>query len=75
MSLAGDITGDNALKIMIGQVEVSPLALATLVAIILNLVIPETKDEPEVEDYYVNLASSQAVDIKEETEKSDKKDK
>lgn len=75
MSLAGDITGDSALKIMIGQVEVSPLALATLVAIILNLVIPETKDEPEVEDYYVNLASSQAVDIKEETEKSDKKDK
>lgn len=72
MSLAGDITGISGLKIMIGQVEVSPLALATVVAIVLNLIIPETKDEPEVEDYYVNLASSQAVDIEDETKKGNK---
>jgi uracil permease len=33
------------LKVMIGTVQISPLALATLVAIILNIVIPEPKNE------------------------------
>lgn len=48
MSLAGDVTGNTAYKLMIGAVEVSPLAIATLVGIILNLVIPaDKKDEAE----------------------------
>ncbi|MBQ3552269.1 MAG: hypothetical protein IJA35_03820 [Clostridia bacterium] len=41
MSLAGDITGSNVFKIMIGNIEISPLAIATIVAIILNLIIPD----------------------------------
>ncbi|HQM96930.1 MAG TPA: hypothetical protein PK705_07985, partial [Clostridia bacterium] len=46
MSLAGDVTGDTAYKLMIGAVEISPLAVATLIGIILNLVIPaDKKDE------------------------------
>ena len=48
MSLAGDVTGNTAYKLMIGAVEVSPLAIATLVGIVLNLVIPaDKKDEAE----------------------------
>lgn len=48
MSLAGDVTGDLAYKLMIGTVEISPLAVATLAGIILNLVIPaDKKDEVE----------------------------
>lgn len=49
MSLAGDITGMNSLKIMIGSVEVSPLATATIIGIVLNLIIPSSNkgdDEP-----------------------------
>lgn len=45
MSLAGDITGNAALKIMIGEVELSPLAIATVIAIVLNLLIPNSKKE------------------------------
>lgn len=41
MSLAGDITGSSVFKIMIGSVEISPLAIATVAAIILNLIIPD----------------------------------
>lgn len=52
LSVASDIIGAvsnytidaSFLKVMIGTVQISPLALATLVAIILNLVIPEPKD-------------------------------
>lgn len=48
MSLAGDVTGDASLKIMVGTVEISPLAIATVVGIILNLIIPNRKgDDPE----------------------------
>ncbi|HPJ75636.1 MAG TPA: solute carrier family 23 protein [Clostridia bacterium] len=48
MSLAGDVTGDTAYKLMIGAVEISPLAVATLIGIILNLVIPaDKKDKAE----------------------------
>ncbi|HOO61006.1 MAG TPA: solute carrier family 23 protein, partial [Bacillota bacterium] len=43
MSLAGDITGINTLKIMIKGVEISPLAIATVVGIIMNLIIPDTE--------------------------------
>ena len=43
MSLAGDITGQSVLKVMIGKVELSPLAIATVVAIVLNLIIPNSK--------------------------------
>ncbi len=45
MSLVGDVTGDEIYKIMIGNVELSPLALATLAGIILNLVIPSDKKD------------------------------
>lgn len=53
LSTAGDIIGqlgvigfDPAiLKIMIGNVQISPLAIATLVAVFLNIVIPEPKEE------------------------------
>jgi uracil permease len=45
MSLAGDITGHSALKIMIGSVELSPLAIATVAAILLNLIIPNSKKQ------------------------------
>ncbi|MBN1892471.1 MAG: hypothetical protein JW780_06780 [Clostridiales bacterium] len=47
MSLAGDITGNSALKIMIGTIEVSPLATATIIGIILNLIIPKSKGDDE----------------------------
>ena len=30
---------------MIGTVEISPLAIATLLAMLLNLIIPDNKDE------------------------------
>jgi uracil permease len=45
MSLAGDITGNSVLKIMIGNVELSPLAIATVAAILLNLIIPNSKKQ------------------------------
>jgi len=45
MSLAGDVTGDPIYKIMIGTVEISPLAIATFAGIILNLVIPSDNRE------------------------------
>ncbi|MDD3478423.1 MAG: hypothetical protein PHP32_06055, partial [Candidatus Izemoplasmatales bacterium] len=53
LSVASDIIGAvtnytvdaSFLKVMIGTVQISPLALATLVAIILNIVIPEPKNE------------------------------
>ena len=48
MSLAGDVTGDTAYKLMIGAVEISPLAVATLLGIILNLVIPADKKDEAV---------------------------
>lgn len=48
MSLAGDITGDAVYKIIftIGEesIELSPLAIATFVGIILNLIIPDKED-------------------------------
>ena len=52
LSTAGDIIGQigvvgfdpSLLKIMIGNVQISPLAIATLVAVFLNIVIPEPKE-------------------------------
>lgn len=44
MSMAGDITGMNSLKLMVGGVEISPLATATIIGIILNLIIPKTTE-------------------------------
>ncbi len=43
VSLVGDVTGNMAYKVMIGSVEFSPLAIATLVGIMLNLFIPDRK--------------------------------
>ena len=61
MSLAGDITGNSALKIMIGAVEISPLAIATVLAIILNLIIPNTKPVSEAESHIT--LKSDSVDL------------
>lgn len=77
MSMAGDITGDNALKIMAGPVEISPLAIATIVAILLNLVIPNSKESKEQDDNagVVTLTSAPAavaVDVVEKKESAQK---
>jgi len=53
LSVAGDIIGAisnytidaSFLKVMIGTIQVSPLAIATLIAILLNIFIPEPKAE------------------------------
>ncbi len=69
MSLAGDITGQNVLKIMIGNVEISPLAIATVVAILLNLIIPNSKpDKSTPDDATITLTAAPGADIKEEEE-------
>ncbi len=72
MSLAGDISGNMGLKVGFsvsggGFVEISPLAIATVLAIVLNLVIPNTKDETEEqevarENAQVTLSSSATVE-------------
>jgi len=62
MSLAGDITGKNVLKIMVGAVEISPLAIATVLAIILNLVIPNAKPVSEVESHFTLKSDSVNLD-------------
>ena len=67
MSLAGDITGQNVLKIMIGNVELSPLAIATVLAIVLNLIIPNSKPETSDSDKAkISLSSAQASDVEAE---------
>lgn len=62
MSLAGDITRIDGLKLMIGNVELSPLAIATLIAIVLNLILPSSKESHE-DDSRITLQSSAAVEI------------
>ncbi len=67
MSLIGDVTGNTIYKVMIGDVEISPLAIATVVAILLNLLIPNSKEPTEEQEKaqeatFVNLAPS-AADI------------
>ena len=67
MSLIGDVTGDPIYKVLIGSVEISPLAIATVVAIVLNLVIPNSKEPTQEQELaegatFVNLAPS-AADI------------
>lgn len=54
VSLAGSVAGNNALKIGFevaggGFVEISPLAIATVLAILLNLIIPNKKESSEEE--------------------------
>ncbi len=54
MSLAGSITGNSAFKIGAtlssgGFLEISPLAISTVLAIVLNLVIPNRKEVTEEE--------------------------
>ncbi len=41
LSLVGDITGDSIYKVVIGNVEISPLAICALVGVVLNLVLPD----------------------------------
>ena len=83
LSLIGDVTGNNAFKVMIGDVEISALAIATIVAIFLNLIIPSTKEIEEVDTSDINTVSlSQASGVegldvvhteKEETNEKPKK--
>lgn len=65
MSLAGDITGMNSLKIMIGTVEVSPLATATIIGIILNLIIPKSKKDEEDPSQIMSSTTVDAQAVKE----------
>lgn len=65
MSLAGDIIGGigaefntRVLKIMIGDVELSPLAIATIIAIALNLIIPNSKPDHGTPDHAINSLTS-----------------
>lgn len=65
MSLIGDVTGNAMYKVMIGDVEISPLAIATVIAIVLNLLIPNSKDPTEEqekaeENAFVTLTPSSA---------------
>lgn len=82
MSIAGDITGLTALKVGFttngGFVEVSPLAIATIAAIVLNLVIPDSKESNEdskkaYENAQVSLTSSAAFDNSDEIKTAEKK--
>lgn len=50
LSLASDIMGNDNFRIMIGEVEISPLAICTVVGIVLNLVLPEDKKEKVQEE-------------------------
>ncbi|MGI6594054.1 MAG: uracil-xanthine permease family protein [Christensenellales bacterium] len=66
MSIVGDALSqysDNhnlakMFKMQIGDVEISPLAIATLVGIILNLVMPN-KEEEKAQYTYINLQSDE----------------
>ncbi len=69
MSMASDISGLTYLKIMAGPVEISPLAIATILAIILNLVIPNSKEEEAKPEPIITLTSAAAVDISDEQTK------
>ncbi len=69
MSLVGDVTGNNAYKIMAGSVEISPLAIATVLAIVLNLIIPDSKQE-EQQEPIISLTSAGAVDMSELKDKN-----
>lgn len=66
LSLVGDVTGNYAFKVMIGDVEISAFAIATVLAIILNLIIPPTKEEviEDVEDVKtVSLSQASGIGI------------
>lgn len=72
MSLAGDVTGNAAFKIKAGDVEISPLAIATVLAIVLNLIIPDSKPRNEEElEGKINLTSD-AVDVEEIAKEEEK---
>lgn len=77
MSLVGDVMNNaelngNIYKVMIGDVEISPLAIATVVAILLNLVIPNTKEpskeEEEAADKAITTLTPSTADIEEDAE-------
>lgn len=72
MSLIGDVLANNGLdgtmfKVMIGDVEISPLAIATVIAIVLNLIIPNTKEptkeQEEAEDKVITSLAPSTADI------------
>ena len=65
MSLAGDITNNELFKIMIGNVEISSLAISTLIAIILNLILPNHKEYKETDIIYGldNASGINSIDV------------
>lgn len=86
MSIIGDYMGLNGVnteyikryKILAGDVEISPLAIATLVGIILNLVMPN-KEEEKAQYTYINLDTSNSqdndgVEVVEEVEQKNQTD-
>lgn len=55
-------------KVLIGSIEISPLAIATLLAIVLNLIIPNTKEETESPDNaIITLTSAPGAEFRENT--------
>ncbi len=82
LSLVGDVTGNYAFKVMIGDVEISALAIATVLAIILNLIVPSTKEEV-IEDVgdvkTVSLSQASGIEgldvVKEENNKTEENKK
>ncbi len=66
MSMVGDALAQqgadpnfaNKFKIVAGDVEISPLAIATLVGIVLNLIMPN-KEEKKAQYTYLNLTSEE----------------
>lgn len=45
LSLVGDITGDNVYKIIIGNIEISPLAISAFVGVVANLALPDRQKD------------------------------
>lgn len=46
-SLIGDVTGNSLYKIMLAGIEISPIFIATVLGIFLNLILPNEKEELE----------------------------
>lgn len=46
LSFVSDVTKNDAYRLMIGDIELSPLAICTIVGILLNLILPNDKKEP-----------------------------
>jgi xanthine/uracil permease len=45
LSLVGDVTSNDVYKIVIGNIEISSLAICALVGIVANLVLPDRQKD------------------------------